>query len=242
MTFTPKTAMIFAAGLGTRMRPLTSHTPKAMVEVLGKTMIDYRIDKLVEFGIERIVINTHYLADQIEAHVKHRKDVEIIISYEPELLETGGGLVKALPHLGTEPFFITNCDTIWLDDDNKNTALSRMANMYDKEKMNILMLLQPLSEAIGYEGFGDFNLADDQTILWPKPPCDYVYTGLQICDPALFSHLEIKPFSLAELWREHILSSKSKNNIYGIVHTGHWLHVDSVANLHAAETFLKEHP
>ncbi len=233
----PHTAMIFAAGLGTRMRPLTDKIPKAMVQVLGKPLIDYRIEKLIEAGVKKIVINTHYKADIIHHYLAKRSDVEIVFSYEKEILETGGGLVHALPLLGDDPFYIINCDTIWLDKKNKVSALIKIAKMFEENTADIVMLLKATSSAIGYEGLGDFSLDAEGHIMQPPPPRPYVYTGVQICNPTLFKGLKVEKFSLSDVWKKH-MRNNADSRIYGVVHSGDWLHIDSVDNLQKAEDFI----
>ena len=236
----PKTAMIFAAGFGTRMRPITNNIPKAMVEVCGKKLIDYKIEKFVEVGVEKIVVNTHYLAPIIHEHLKKVTNVEIIISHEKEILGTGGGLINALPHLEDGPIFISNCDTIWIDNNKKENALLRLLGLWNSKTMKIAMLLHPVDEAIGYDGDGDFNIDNKNLISWPPPPRKYVYTGVQICDLNIIKNRQVIDFSLGEIWSELIKNKDDTKNIYGIIHSGQWLHVDSVANLQKAESFIKK--
>ena len=154
--FIPHTAMVLAAGLGTRMRPLTNTKPKPLIDVAGKALIDYSLDRFVFAGVERAVVNVHYLADQIEAHIGARTNLAIDISDEREtLLETGGGLKKALPLLGDAPIFCTNTDAILLDSEG-GEACAELAHEWVDEEMDALLLLVPIDETSGYDGAGDF--------------------------------------------------------------------------------------
>ena len=153
-------AMVLAAGLGKRMRPLTDTLPKPLVPVAGKALIDHVLDKLADAGVTQAVVNVHHRADQIEAHVKGRARPRIVISDERgELLDTGGGIVKALPHLGSAPFFHMNSDTVWIEGVTPN--LSRLAAQFDAARMDILLLLASTATSIGYDGRGDFTMAPD---------------------------------------------------------------------------------
>ena len=150
-------AMILAAGLGLRMRPLTENTPKPLIKVMGKTLLDHAIDRLVQGGVKMIVVNVHYRADQIVTHLKSRNDVEIRICDETgEILDSGGGIAKALPHFNGEPFFVYNSDTLWVE--GVSRAVARMQARWDAAAMDALMLLAPTVTAIGYDGDGDFDL------------------------------------------------------------------------------------
>ncbi len=234
----PHTAMIFAAGYGTRMRPLTDALPKPLVPVLGKPLIDYRLDKLAEIGVKRVVVNTHYKAEMLEAHLARRKDMEIIISREETLLETGGGLVKALPWLGDRPIYLLNADMIWMD--NETPALIRLAEQWDDSTMDELLLLQPRERALGYHGTGDFGL-DAASHLQRKdtPPYPFVFTGIQIFHPKRLAAFSVEPFSRNILWKNAWREENGTfERLYGLPHIGEWLHIDSVENLKDAEAYL----
>ena len=161
----PTTAMVLAAGLGTRMRPLTDDRPKALVEVGGKALIDHVLDRLAEAGVTDVVVNVHWFADRLEAHLAGRSDLEIVISDErAELLETGGGLKKARPLLGKEPVWVANIDSVWID---RGDALATLADAWNPERMDAALLLARREESIGFEGAGDFFLGDDdQQSFW----------------------------------------------------------------------------
>ena len=179
------TAMVLAAGLGTRMRPLTDFTPKPLIEVVGKALIDYTLDRFEAAGVKRTIVNVHYLADQIESHVADRVVPEIIVSDERAmLLETGGGLKKALPLLGTAPVFCSNTDAILVDGDG-DEACARLSSTWDPERMDALLLLSPIKETSGYNGTGDADLDADGRVSFRKGErADYVFTGLQIIKAA----------------------------------------------------------
>ena len=151
----PKTAMVLAAGLATRLRPLSLERPKALMEVAGKTLLDHALDRLAEVGVERAVVNTHHLAAQIERHLAGRKHPAITISHEPEILDSGGGIAKALPLLGPEAFYVINAKIVWRG--GRSEALNRLAEVWDDARMDGLLLLHPTVSAVGYEGAGRFH-------------------------------------------------------------------------------------
>ncbi len=232
----PDTAMIFAAGLGQRMLPLTNKTPKPMVKILGKPLIDYRLDKLVEAGVKRAVINTYHLAEILEEHLKKRNDIEIIISREDILLETGGGLVKARKHLGDKPIYIINCDVIWTDEGG--SSLIKLAKHWNSQIMDELLLLQPIGDAIGYEGDGDFNLDKNGQLTrigkHGSKNLPYIFTGIQIFEPSLLDGYPESPFSRTEIWK----NKQHHNRMHGITHQGMWLHIDNIKAIANAEEIL----
>jgi MurNAc alpha-1-phosphate uridylyltransferase len=159
----PKSAIVLAAGLGTRMRPYNGHLPKPLVAVAGKSLIDYGLDRLADAGVERAVVNVHHLADAVERHLSSRQRPRIIISDEREgLLGTGGGIAKALPKLGTSPFFLVNSDTLWLDGAKPN--FTRLADTFDAAAMDALLLLSPTAGSLGYEGRGDYTMLADSRL------------------------------------------------------------------------------
>jgi MurNAc alpha-1-phosphate uridylyltransferase len=237
--------MLFAAGLGTRMRPLTEHTPKALIELADKTILDYAIDALDAAGVERIVVNTHHLADKIASHLDARRargaqKAELVRVHEPVLLETGGAIVNALAWLGDEAFFTANMDMVWLDArEAPLSAIERMRRAFDPDVMDALLLLQPRSRTVSYGGPGDFglNAAGELTRGSERP---FVYASLQLIHPRLFQARALAPFSLRELWFAGQRSDGSLARIHGIVHTGDWLHVGSPGELTAAREWLAE--
>jgi MurNAc alpha-1-phosphate uridylyltransferase len=230
-------AMLFAAGLGTRMLPLTRSTPKPLVKVAGKALLDHALECFAAAGVARVVVNTHHLADQLEAHVAAHpgSGPELCISHEDVLLETGGGIVKALPLLGGAPFVSANADAIWLD--RGTPALARLAAAFDAEKMDALLLLHPLERAVGYSGPGNFALGDDgqlQRALYAP----HVFTGVQVLHPRLFAGRKAEPWSLRELYNAAERADGRLARMYGLVHDGDWLHVGTPGELAEAESFL----
>ncbi len=228
--------MLFAAGLGTRMRPLTEHTPKALIALRGKPLLDYALERFEAAGCERVVVNTHHLAAQVEAHLAaHLSRLEILCSREEVLLETGGGLVKALPLLGAEPFFTANLDTLWFD--GPVPALARLRQAFDAQAMDSLLLLQPLERTVGYAGKGDFGLsASGELTRGRERP--YVATGLSVLHPRTLAGRAAEPFSLRDVWFAPQRADGSLARIFGLVHDGDWLHVGTPGELAAAERFL----
>src|ERR1041384_581878 len=181
-------AMVLAAGFGKRRRPLTDMLPKPLVPVAGKALIDHVLDKLADAGVTQAVVNVHHRADQIEAHVKGRARPRIILSDERgELLDTGGGIAKALPHLGSAPFFHMNSDTLWIEGVMPN--LSRLAAQFDAARMDILLLLASTTTSIGYEGRGDFTMAPDGRLARrpEREVVPFVYAGAAILNPPIFA-------------------------------------------------------
>jgi hypothetical protein len=227
----PPRAMVLAAGFGTRLRPLTDTVPKPMVRVAGKPMIDTVIDRLGAIGVQEIVVNTHHLADVIETHLKERRKPRIVFSREEEILETGGGIKKALPLLGSEPFYAINGKIIWLN--GKTDALVRLAEVWSDEDMDGLLLLQPTTSAIGYDGPGDFFIDQVGRIRrrreWEVAP--FVYAGIQILHPRLFAGAPDGAFSLNVLYDRAIEAGR----LFGIRHDGEWFHVSTVKQLAEVE-------
>ncbi len=223
--------MLLAAGLGTRMRPLTDSRPKPLVEVEGKAMIDYVIDSLADAGIERVVVNVHYFADMMEAHLSARKNPEILISDEREkLLDSGGGVKKALPMLGAMPFLSLNSDAIWLDGPRSN--ITRMIEHWDAETMDILLLLASTSHAVGWGNKGDFSMDQRGVIHRPKPGeiTPFAYAGVAILKPDLFAGTP-DVFSLNRLFNEAI----GRERLFGLRLEGLWMHVGTPDAVQEAE-------
>lgn len=235
----PKRAMVLAAGLGTRMRPLTDATPKPLIKVAGKALIDYTLDRFAEAGVSGAVVNVHYLAEQVERHVKGRAMPEIIVSNERDLLlETGGGLKKARPALGDDPIFCTNTDAIMIDAAGEE-ACALLAAAWDGADMDALLLLVPIARASGYDGRGDFDRsADGRIALRSGASAPYVFTGLQIIAPPLIDEGPDGPFSTRVLWDK----AAERGRLYGAVYGGDWLHVGDAEGLAAAEARLCEAP
>ncbi len=232
--------MVFAAGLGTRMHPLTHKVPKPMVEVCGRPLIDYTLDKLVEAGVQKAVINTFHLPEIVENHLKARKNIEIVISREEVRLETGGGIVKALPYLGSEPFYVINSDVIWSDDANHPPALLNLAKNWDNSQMDALLLLVKTTEAHGYHGKGDFDFTSNNNEIarLSKQNHSHVFTGIQIFNPVLLQNHSAEPFSLSAIFRQAITENGTLNRIQAIEHKGKWFHVGTVDDIKTTENFL----
>ena len=232
-----RSAMIMGAGLGSRMRPLTDDRPKPLVTVAGKPLIDHSIDRLVAAGVTRIVVNLHYRAAMLKAHLEQRRDVEILFSDETEqLLDTGGGVVKALPLLGDAPFFILNSDSIWIE--HGTPALQAMNAAWDESRMDGLLLLADMATAIGYDGNGDFALADGQVVRArdsDAPP--FGYLGTQIVHPRLFDGAPAGAFSTNIMWDRAI----AQHRLFGTLLDGVWLHVGTPQARDEAETALAAH-
>jgi MurNAc alpha-1-phosphate uridylyltransferase len=229
--------MLFAAGYGTRMRPLTDATPKPLIALGGRALLDYNLQHFIDFDCERVVINTHYLADQVAGHVaRWRAPGELCVSHEPELLETGGGIVKALPLLGSEPFFSANADSFWLD--GAEPALARMSAHFDAARMDALLLLVPRARSVGYQGPGDFDLDAESGELIRQAARPYVFSGLHLFHPRLFAGRAAAPFSLRELYRAAERPDGRLTRFHGLVHDGDWVHVGTPAELAAAERYM----
>lgn len=229
-----ETAMVLAAGLGTRMRPLTDDRPKALIDVGGRTLIDHMLDRLVEAGVTRAVVNVHYRADQLEAHLRRRRDLEILISDERDLLlETGGGVRKARPMLGDDPVYHVNTDSVWIGDG----ALRRLASAYDRARMGALLLLCPMDKCIGLETTGDFKRADDGRLThrFDDPTADWAWMGVQIIDPTILDSEPVEPFSFRRVWKRLY----EEGRLYGETFDGFWLHVGDPAARDAAERRLQ---
>ena len=231
----PKTAMVLAAGLGTRMRPLTHDRPKALVEVGGRALIDHVLDRLADAGVARAVVNVHWFADRLEAHLAGRgRGPEITISDErAELLETGGGLKKAIPLLGDHPVFVANIDSVWTD---RGDALAELVALWDPERMDAALLLARREGAIGFEGGGGFFLGDDGQLTFRGEAAEapYAYMGVHICRPGYVAEGPEGPFSLSGLWRR----SAGEGRLFGCVLDGDWMHVGDPGARDEAEARL----
>ncbi len=233
---TPNSAMVLAAGLGTRMRPLTDDLPKPLIEIGGRTLIDRVLDRLEEAGVGAAVVNTHHLGNMLEKHLSGRARPRIRFSPETELLETGGGVRNALADLGPGPFYVVNGDVLWLN--GPTDALGRMVEVWDDRAMDGLLLLHSTVDAYGYNGVGDF-CADATGLLSRRPEVEvspWLFTGVQILHPRLFEGAPEGPFSLNVLYDRAIEAER----LYGIVHDGEWFHVGTPDGLAEAETYLNQ--
>ncbi len=230
-------AMVLAAGLGQRMRPLTLNKPKPLVEVAGRTLIDYGFDRLRQAGVTQAVVNVHYLAGLIEAWAALQTSPRIIISDErAELLDTGGGVAKALPLLGRQPFFVINSDSFWID--GPEPALDRLRATWDDAAMDCLLLLCPLPQTVGYDGTGDF-VRDASGRLARKATAEgepLAYIGGYLASPRLLADAPPGKFSMNLLWDRAIAAGR----LYGLAHQGRWLHVGTPEAIAHAEAALKD--
>ena len=233
----PETAMILAAGLGERMRPLTDKKPKPLVDVAGKPLIGHVLDKLQDAGVAEAVINVHYLADLIEERLGSRKQPRVIFSDERrQLLNTGGGIVKALPRLGAGPFYLVNSDSIWIDGVRQN--LLRLAENFDPARMDALLLLAPSATSIGYSGRGDFAMTPDGRLRAraEREVVPFVYSGVAILSPALFKNAPEGAFSLTKLFDR----ASEAERLYGLRLDGVWMHVGTPDAIALAEDAILE--
>lgn len=229
-----ETAMVMAAGHGTRMRPLTDDRSKAMVEVAGRPLIDHMLDRLADAGVRRAIVNVHAYADHLEAHLRARtRGPEIIISCErDELLETGGGVVKALPLLGDAPILICNIDAVWTE---YAPVIQSLFQAWDSEEMDDLFLLAPTLDCLGFDGPGDFDMDRMGQLNWRTgPSAPWVYAGVQIFTPARAKGYPQTRFSRTEIWRKTI----SRSRVFGLPIPGYWMHVGDPDAVKAAEVVL----
>jgi len=230
----PRRAMLLAAGRGKRMRELTERRPKPLIEVRGRALIDHGLDRLAAAGVELAVVNHCYLGAQIEAHLEHRAAPRILFSPEQELLDTGGGVKRALGHFGDEPLFVLNGDVLWLD--GKVTALRRLAATWDDTCMDLLLLLHPTTFALGYEGPGDFIMTPEGVVRRrrEREVAPFVFTGVQILHPRIFARTPDGPFSLNLLYDRAIEAGR----LAGLRHDGEWFHIGTPEALAEVEDSL----
>jgi N-acetyl-alpha-D-muramate 1-phosphate uridylyltransferase len=243
MAIIPRTAMVFAAGLGTRMLPLTKTTPKPLVKVAGKTLLDYRLDALQKAGVERVFINTHHLAEQVQQAVIQRKDISCIIRYEEELLDTGGTLVSLQDELGDDPIFVINGDVIWQD--GAEDSLQKLAHEFQPEHMDMLLLLIQTEKAFGYEGKGDFYKNSDGSLYVASEAGirPFVFSGVQILHPRVLVEPPSAIFSLSHYFRRALQNAQASGHktLYGTVHKGEWYHVGTIPDIAKTESYLHQH-
>ncbi len=237
----PKTAMVLAAGLGTRMRPLTDDRPKALVEVGGRALIDHMLDRLAAAGVETAVVNVHYFADLVEAHLARRQAAglgpRIVISDERgHPLETGGGLKAALPLLGGEPVWVANIDAVWIG--GGEGATQALAEAWDPARMDVCLLLTPTEGALGFHDSGDVFLRPDGQVVFKTAGenAPWLYVGLHICRPAIVADGPEGPFSLTPIWR----GLAAEGRVGGAVSPGAWLHVGDPEAREAAQARLAQ--
>jgi MurNAc alpha-1-phosphate uridylyltransferase len=226
--------MVLAAGLGLRMRPLTDDRPKPMVALAGRTLLDRALDRLFAAGVRRAVVNTHYKADVIHRHLGGRDDV--VLSHEEARLETGGGVSRALPHFGNDPFFVVNSDAVWLD--GPVPALTRLADAWDDAAMDALLLLQPVGAATGYEGPGDYHRAPGGALKRRDKDgtAPFLFAGVQILHPRLFADAPDGAFSLNVLYDR----AQAAGRLFGLEHDADWFHVGTPEELARTEAIFAQ--
>ncbi len=241
MSKTPKIAMVLAAGLGTRMRPLTNDRPKALVEVAGKALIDHMLDRLVAAGVETAVVNVHYFADLVETHLRAREakglGPRIVISDErAQALETGGGIKHALPLLGEGPVFVANIDSIWIE--HAGAAVDAVAAAWDPDRMDVCLMLASTTGSLGFHDTGDVFLGPDGVVRFKDAGeiAPLVYVGVHICKPAITAEGPEGPFSLLPLWKR----LAAEQRVHGVAPQGLWMHVGDPQAKMAAEARLAQ--
>lgn len=232
----PSMAMVLAAGLGTRMRPLTNDRPKALVEVAGKPLVDHMLDRLAEAGVKTAVVNVHYFADALEAHLLARRGPPklIVADERAQALETGGGIKHALPLLGADPIWVANIDSVWIEDGS--SALTAVARLWDPARMDVCLLLAPTAASLGFHDTGDVFLEADGRLRFKSPgeSAPYVYVGAHIANPRIVADGPEGPFSLLPIWK----ALAAEGRIFGVTPRGLWMHVGDPAALEAAEARL----
>ncbi len=234
----PHTAMVLAAGLGTRMRPLTEKTAKPLLEIAGRTMIDRLLDNLAAAGVNRVIVNVHWCADQVEAHLRSRTDLDVVVSDErAQVLETGGGLAKARPLLGEDPIFVANTDAFW--EPTGPEPLQELAERFDSERMDELLLLADIKRCLGFPGAGDFfhQSSGQLTRRGEAASAPWAYAGMRILKPQLYDEAPIEPFSANRIWNEIL----PKGRVFGLPLDRFWLHVGDPKALQDAEFWLRCH-
>jgi N-acetyl-alpha-D-muramate 1-phosphate uridylyltransferase len=232
----PRSAMVLAAGLGTRLRPVTDTLPKPLVELNGRTLLDHALDRLADAGVEHVVVNTHYMAAQIAAQLARRQAPDIEISAEDELLETGGGVANALSSLG-ETFFVVNADVFWLD--GKEPALLRLAHAFDPQRLDAVLLLQRTVNAVGYDGEGDYSLdpAGTPRRRREREIAPFLFAGIQLLHRRLFDGWTERVFSLVRLFDR----AEQAGRLHAVAHDGEWYHIGTPAGLAATRERLTSH-
>jgi len=234
----PTTAMVLAAGLGTRMRPLTDDRPKALVEVGGKALIDHMLDRLAAAGVDRAVVNLHAFADRLEAHLRARPEPPALTFSDERAmpLETGGGLKRAAPLLGDRPVWVSNIDTIWIE--HGASAMAAVAGLWDPARMDVCLLLAPTDTSLGFHDSGDVFLEPDGRVRFKGPgeTAPFVYVGVHIADPQVVASGPDGAFSLLPIWR----GLAREGRVYGVAPAGQWMHVGDPEAVKTAEARLRE--
>jgi MurNAc alpha-1-phosphate uridylyltransferase len=232
---TPRTAMLLAAGLGTRMRPLTDRTAKPLLPLGGRPLIDHALDRLADAGVETVVVNAHWHAEQIASHLATRSWPRTVVLHEPALLDTGGSVKAALPLLGKDPFFVVNGDAFWLD--GPRPALSRLAAVFDGANVDGVLLVHRTFQVHADVGFGDFFVEPWGMLRrrGEREIAPYVYASLQIIDPALLAGTPDGAFSMNQAWNVAI----GKGRLRAVIHDGLWFHLSTPEDLAEAESLLQ---
>ena len=234
-TSIPSRGMVLSAGFGTRMRPITETTPKPLVPLRGRPLVDRALDRLEAVGVQQVVVNLHYLGDKLEAHLKTRNRPEIIFSPEKDILETGGGVKQALGTFGDEPFYVVNGDVCWLD--GRVPALERLAAAWCDEEMDALLLNQPITTAVGYDGWaGDFVMDPHGRLRRrrEREVAPFLFAGVQILHPRLFEGAPEGAFSLNLLYDKALEAGR----LWGLRHDGEWYHIGTPEGLAEVEAEL----
>jgi len=232
-----KKAMVLAAGYGTRLKPLTDRMPKPLIPVAGKPMIQYALYKLQAYGIEEVIINVSHLKEQLTAYLSKLQGLTIKLSEEPEALETGGGLKKALPLLSNEPIFTINSDIIWTD--SGETALERLTRHWDDAKMDVLLLVQSKAKAMGYDqGEDRLFIKPENTIDWNAQESPYIIAGIGILHPRILQNASDGKFSVKVLWHQAL----AKNRLFCLPHHGRWFQTGTIEDIKKAEDYFKSFP
>jgi MurNAc alpha-1-phosphate uridylyltransferase len=236
MIVLPRTAMVLAAGLGTRLRPVTDTIPKPLIEINGRTLLDHAIDRLALVGVERVVVNVHYKAAMVAAQLARRDHPRIEISHETELLDTGGGVARALPSLD-DVFFVVNSDLLWLD--GQDRTLQRLATAFDPERMDAILLLQRTVTAVGYEGSGDYliDASGYPHRRGEREIAPFLFAGLQLLHSRAFAGISDRVFSLVRIFDR----AEEAGRLQAIVHDGEWYHIGTPQGLAATRERLSSH-
>jgi|SRR5690625_3001498 len=227
----PTRAMLLAAGRGERMRPLSDEVPKPLLQLHDRSLAEHALDRLADAGVEEVVVNLHHLGEQLRARLKDYPRLKLIFSEEEELLDTGGGIVKALPLLGDEPFYVVNGDAVWLE--GVRPALLRLGDGWDESLMDALLLVHPTISAVGFDGLGDFVMSPEGRLhrRAERELAPFAFAGVQIVHPRLFKDAPSGPFSLNRLWDRAIEAER----LFGTRHEGTWYHVGTPEALELAE-------
>ena len=228
--------MVLAAGLGTRLRPVTDTIPKPLIEINGRTLLDHAIDRLALVGVERVVVNVHYKAAMVAAQLARRDHPRIEISHETELLDTGGGVARALPSLD-DVFFVVNSDLLWLD--GQDRTLQRLATAFDPERMDAILLLQRTVTAVGYEGSGDYliDASGYPHRRGEREIAPFLFAGLQLLHSRAFAGISDRVFSLVRIFDR----AEEAGRLQAIVHDGEWYHIGTPQGLAATRERLSSH-